>query len=47
MEARSARFIGFCTQAISVRASGGPSTPGPGSCIAPKPMRDTVTGPRG
>ncbi len=23
-----------------------PEYPGPGSCMAPKPMRDTVTGPR-
>ena len=25
----------------AVRSRGGPNTPGPGSCIAPKPMRDT------
>jgi len=30
----------------AARSRGGPNTPGPGSCIAPKPTRGTVTGPR-
>jgi hypothetical protein len=31
---------------IWIASRGGPNTPGPGSCIAPKPMRRTVAVPR-
>ncbi len=37
--ASTARLI---TASASSRSFGGPKTPGPGSCMAPKPMRRTV-----